>query len=138
MGQYYAKEYTGETFQLFGLGHLVAIALIFLINISFISLRKSDNPVLKNWVRYGIALSIIVSEGSWHIWNIAIGEWTIQTRLPFHLCSALVWTSLIMLLTKNYKIFEFAYFLGITGASQAALTPKQASMGPPITVYSIP
>jgi hypothetical integral membrane protein (TIGR02206 family) len=131
MGQYFAKEYTGEPFQLFGTGHLIAISIIILVNLSFIWLRKSPNQQLKDRMRYTIAGFLIVSEGSWHIWNIAIGEWTIQTHLPFHLCAVLVWTSLIMLLTKNYKIFEFAYFLGIAGASQAVLTPEAGIYGFP-------
>jgi hypothetical integral membrane protein (TIGR02206 family) len=131
MSQFFAKEYNGEPFQLFGFGHLITIAVIILINLSFIWLRKSDNQTLKDRVRYLIAAMLIISEGSWHIWNIAIGEWTIQTHLPFHLCAVLVWTSLIMLLTKDYRIFEFAYFLGIAGASQAVLTPEAGIYGFP-------
>jgi hypothetical integral membrane protein (TIGR02206 family) len=131
MGQYFAKNYTGEPFQLFGPGHLIAIVVIILVNLSFIWLRKSKNQKLKDRIRYLIVTMLIISEGSWHIWNIAIGEWTIQTHLPFHLCAVLVWTSIIMLLTKNYHIYEFAYFLGITGASQAILTPEAGIYGFP-------
>jgi len=131
MGQYFVKDYTGEPFHLFGTGHLIALGVIILINLSFIWLRKSKNQKLKDGVRYGIAALLVISEGSWHIWNIAIGEWTIQTHLPFHLCAVLVWTSLLMLLTKNYHIYEFAYFLGIAGASQALLTPEAGIYGFP-------
>jgi len=131
MGQYFVKDYTGEPFHLFGPGHLIALAVIVLTNLSFIWLRKSTDQKLKDRVRYTIAALLVISEGSWHIWNIAIGEWTIQTHLPFHLCSVLVWTSLIMLLTKNYYIYEFAYFLGIAGASQALLTPEAGIYGFP-------
>lgn len=131
MGQYFVKDYTGEPFHLFGPGHLIALAVIVLINLSFIWLRKSTDQKLKDRVRYTIAALLVISEGSWHIWNIAIGEWTIQTHLPFHLCAVLVWTSLIMLLTKNYYIYEFAYFLGIAGASQALLTPEAGIYGFP-------
>ncbi len=130
MGQYFTKEYSGEPFHLFGTGHLIAIVIIILINLSFIWLRKQDQKQ-KDRVRYIIAAMLLISEGSWHAWNIAIGEWTIQTHLPFHLCSILVWTSLIMLLTKNYRIFEFVYFLGIAGASQAVLTPEAGIYGFP-------
>lgn len=131
MGQYFVKDYTGEPFQLFGVGHLIALGIIILINLSLIWLRKSENQKLKDGVRYTIAALLVISEGSWHIWNIAIGEWTIQTHLPFHLCAVLVWTSLILLLTKNYHIYEFAYFLGIAGASQALLTPEAGIYGFP-------
>jgi hypothetical integral membrane protein (TIGR02206 family) len=131
MGQYFAKDYTGDPFQLFGPGHLIALAVIVLINLSLLWLRKSENQKLKDGVRYAIAGMLVISEGSWHIWNIAIGEWTIQAHLPFHLCSVLVWASLIMLLTRNYKIYEFVYFLGIAGASQALLTPEAGIYGFP-------
>lgn len=131
MGQYFAKHYTGEPFLLFGPGHLISLAVIIVINLSFIWLRKSENQKLKDGVRYAITFLLVISEGSWHIWNIAIGEWTIQTHLPFHLCAVLVWTSLFMLLTKNYRIYEFVYFLGIAGASQALLTPEAGIYGFP-------
>jgi hypothetical integral membrane protein (TIGR02206 family) len=131
MAQYFVKDYTGEPFHLFGTGHLIALIVVIIINLSLIRLRKSKNQKLKDRVRYAIAAVLIISEGSWHIWNIAIGEWTIQTHLPFHLCAVLVWTSLIMLLTKNYHIYEFAYFLGIAGASQALLTPEAGIYGFP-------
>jgi hypothetical protein len=36
MGQYFAKEYTGEPFQLFGIGQLIALGILILINLSFI------------------------------------------------------------------------------------------------------
>ncbi len=131
MNQYFAKDYSGEPFHLFGTGHLISLVVILLINLSFIWLRKSENQKLKDGVRYAIAAMLVISEGSWHIWNIAIGEWTIQTHLPLHICAVLVWTSLIMLLTKNYHIYEFAYFLGIAGASQALLTPEAGIYGFP-------
>jgi hypothetical integral membrane protein (TIGR02206 family) len=131
MARFFAADWTGEPFHLFGTGHLIALAVIVLINLSFIWLRKSKNQKLKDGVRYTILVVLVIAESSWHIWNIAIGKWTIQTHLPFHLCAVLVWSTVIMLLTKNYRIFEFAYFLGIAGASQAVLTPEAGIYGFP-------
>ena len=34
-----------------------------------------------------------------------------------------------MLLTKSYRIYEFAYFIGIAGAMQAFLTPEAGQYG---------
>lgn len=131
MAQFFVEDWTGEPFRLFGTGHLIALAVIVAINLSFIWLRKSRSQRLKDGVRYAIAATLVIAESAWHIWNIAIGEWTIQTHLPFHLCSVLVWSSVIMLLTKNYRIYEFAYFLGIAGAAQALLTPEAGIYGFP-------
>jgi hypothetical integral membrane protein (TIGR02206 family) len=51
--------------------------------------------------------------------------------LPLHLCSLFVFLSAIMLLTRSYRIYEFAYFLGIGGALQALLTPDAGIYGFP-------
>ncbi|MBN1667992.1 MAG: TIGR02206 family membrane protein [Anaerolineales bacterium] len=130
MIEYFAKDYTGDPFQLFGTGHLIALGIILLINLSFIYVRR-QSQAFKDRVRYAILAALVISEGSWHIWNLAIGEWTIQTHLPFHLCAVFVWLSVIMLLTKNARIYEFAYFLGIGGALQAVLTPEAGIYGLP-------
>ena len=92
---------------------------------------KSRNQRLKDGARFAIAAALIIAESSWHLWNLAIGEWTVQTHLPFHLCAVMLWASVYMLLTRNYRIFEFAYFLGIGGAIQAVLTPEAGVYGFP-------
>ena len=51
--------------------------------------------------------------------------------LPLHVCSVLVWLGGLMLVTKNYTIYEFAYFMGIGGALQALLTPDLGVYGFP-------
>jgi len=51
--------------------------------------------------------------------------------LPLHMCSVFVILNSIMLLTRNYRIYEFSYFLGIGGAMQAVLTPDAGIYGLP-------
>ncbi len=131
MIQYFAKDWNGEPFHLFGTGHLIAIAALLVINLSFIWLRKSDNEQLKTRVRYAIAIILLISESSWHIWNIATGQWSIQKHLPFHICSVLIWLGIYMLFTKSYAIYEFVYFLGVGGALQAVITPEAGIYGFP-------
>ena len=43
--------------------------------------------------------------------------------LPLQVCSLLVWFGALMLVTKNYRIYEFIYLMGIGGAAQALITP---------------
>jgi hypothetical integral membrane protein (TIGR02206 family) len=42
-----------------------------------------------------------------------------------------VWTGAFMLVTKNYRIYEFMYFMGIAGAIQALATPDLGIYGFP-------
>jgi hypothetical integral membrane protein (TIGR02206 family) len=81
--------------------------------------------------RYLIAAALILQELSLNIWRLYEGTWSAADSLPLHLCGILVITCPIMLVTKSYKIFELAYFLGLGGASQAILTPD-------IGIYGFP
>ena len=129
--QFFSKDYTGEPFELFGTAHLVALGIVLLVNLALLWVRRNPNPKLCIGIRYGLAIILILNETAWHLWNWATGQWTIQTMLPLHLCSVLVWMSAIMLVTRSYAIYEFAYFLGIGGAIQALLTPDAGIYGFP-------
>lgn len=131
MIQYFLKDYTGAPFELFGIAHLTALAMIALINIFIISFRTQFTPNGRKIFRYLTAAILLLNEIAWHLWNYFIGQWTVQTMLPLHLCSVLVFVSAVMLINKNYAIFEFAYFLGIGGAIQALITPDAGIYGFP-------
>ncbi len=131
MTQFFAKDYTGGAFELFGSAHLVALALVLLINLVIVASRKRFTDLGKKRFRFGLAALLVINELAFHLWNYSIGQWTIQTMLPLHLCSVLVWVSAYMLLTRSYSIYEFAYFLGIGGAIQALLTPDAGIYGFP-------
>jgi hypothetical integral membrane protein (TIGR02206 family) len=131
MGEFFGKDWSGDPFILFNAPHLTALGIILLINLLIIVFRQRFNPRGKVVLRYTLAVTLVIVEISWHLWNYAIGAWTLQTMLPFHLCSALVWLSAYMLVTKNYRIYEYSYLLGIAGAVQALLTPDAGIYGFP-------
>jgi hypothetical integral membrane protein (TIGR02206 family) len=129
MEQFFAKDYTGEPFVFLGPPHLVVIAI--LVVILFFLGRIRSRPPLQKAFRWGLAAVLVLNELAWHVWNAAVGQWTLQTMLPLHLCSVLVWTTAAMLFTENYRIYEFIYFMGIGGALQAVLTPDLGMYGFP-------
>lgn len=131
MGQYFAKDYSGASFELFGTGHLTALGVILLLCLAFFPLQYRLDERHKKNIRYMLAGILFVNEISWHLWAAYWGLWTIQTMLPLHMCSVMVWSSLYMLLTKHYGVYEVAYFLGIGGALQALLTPDANMYGFP-------
>jgi len=131
MGEFLAWNYTGEPFRLFSLSHLIVLSVLVPVNLSIIYLRPNASPQVRRAFRYGLAALLILNEMAWHLWIWTTGNWTVQTMLPLHLCSLFVFISAIMLITKSYTLYEFAYFLGIGGATQALLTPSLGIYGFP-------
>ena len=123
MAQFFALDYQGAAFELFGIAHLVALGVVLGINLLIVANRKRFTPQMQRYFRVMLAVILLVDEAAWHAWNYFTWQWTIQTMLPLHLFSVLVFASDHMLLTRSYKVYEFAYFLGIAGALQALLTP---------------
>lgn len=119
---FFGRDFDGGPFVLFSPSHWVALIAIGLV-IYFVFRLRNSNPQVLGKFRRTTAFILLINEALWHIWNFVTGQWTIQTMLPLHLCSVFVFLSAYMLLTRSYKIFEFAYLLGIAGALQAILTP---------------
>lgn len=127
MGQYFALNYVGQPFQLFGTAHLTALTIITLFCFSHLYFRKLWGEKEKKIVRWVFAVAIVVNESALHIWSVYWGIWDIQNMLPLHMCAVLIWSSAYMLVTKNYTIYEMVYFIGLSGAMQAVLTPADAA-----------
>jgi hypothetical integral membrane protein (TIGR02206 family) len=131
MEQYFSKDYTGGAFKLFGTAHLLALALIVAICLLIVGLRHQFTPSARRCTRWGLLAIIYLSEISWHIWKLAIGEWSIQVMLPLWLCSLTVWSMPLLLVFRNRFYYEWVYFMGLIGASQALLTPDLMNYGFP-------
>jgi hypothetical integral membrane protein (TIGR02206 family) len=134
MEQFFAANYTGPAFELLGTAHIAALVILLLFNLYLLRFRNANDRT-KGAIRWLLALILIGNELAWHYWNYAVGKWTIQTMLPLHLCSLLVWTGAFMLMTKNYRVYEFMYFMGIGGAIQALATPGIGIYGFPHFVF---
>lgn len=123
-------EYSGPAFEWLGATHLAALAFLMLLNLYLIRFRYASDRT-KGMVRWFLALVLLVNEVAWHYWNYVTGRWTLATMLPLHLCSVLVWTGAWMLMTKNYRVYEFMYFMGIGGGLQYLATPDLGIFGFP-------
>ncbi|MET3698515.1 hypothetical integral membrane protein (TIGR02206 family) [Bacillus oleivorans] len=112
-----------SSFQLFSISHLVMVVFTILLIIGFYMWRK---PLQRHriFIRWGLLAGLIGSEIYFNVWHILIGEWSLQYTLPFQLCSICIYLATFMLLTKNFRLFEIVYFLGLAGATQAILTPE--------------
>jgi len=131
MSNLFARDYTGKPFELFGASHWTGLALVVAICLVIILLRNRFNERARQTTRWGLLALIYLCESSWHIWKLAIGEWNIQSMLPLWLCSVTSWPMPLLLLWRNYRYYEWAYFMGLIGASQALLTPDLMIYGFP-------
>lgn len=134
MIDFFTADYQGPAFELFGTTHIAALGALVFLNVLLILFRNSSDGT-KATLRWLLALILIGNEIAWHYWNYLYGIWSIQTMLPLHLCSLLVWTGAFMLMTKNYRVYEFMYFMGIAGAIQALGTPGIGIYGFPHFVF---
>jgi hypothetical integral membrane protein (TIGR02206 family) len=131
MTEYFDKFYSGAPFELFGRAHLTALGIIVIVCLSFIYFRKVWGEREQKIFRYTVATLLVGNELGLHAWIAYWGLWNVQTMLPLHMCSVFVWLTAYMLYTRNYRIYELAYFLGIGGAMQALLTPDAGPYGFP-------
>lgn len=128
--EYIRPDYHGTPFELFGRAHVATLGAIALFIAGLLRFRGADAPTRRR-VRMALALCMIASELSWHLWAYEYVGWTLSTMLPLHLCSALVWITAYTLLTMNVAAYEFVYFMGISGPLQAILTPDAGRYGLP-------
>lgn len=130
MTEFFAANFDGPPFEFLGRYHLAALGALILLNLFLISFRNASDGT-KSTLRWILASILFFNEIAWHYWNYTAGRWTIQEMLPLHICSILVWLGALMLVTKSYRIYEFAYFMGIAGALQALITPDLGVFGFP-------
>lgn len=127
MNWFWGADYPGGPFKLFGPSHLIALGIVALVNIVICFFWRNPSEAARRRFRYGLSAVLLINESFYHLWALTTGQWSIQVHLPFHLCSILVYITPIVLITKNYRVYEFCYFMGIGGAMQALLTPDVGS-----------
>ncbi|HTP01786.1 MAG TPA: TIGR02206 family membrane protein [Anaerolineales bacterium] len=128
MGSFFARDFLGPPFMLFGAAHLAALGVLVLLNIFLLRFRGSPEDTRRK-VRWTLALVLWCTEASWNLWVYLTGQWTVQWMLPLNLCTVLIWLTGFMLIFKNQIIYEFCYFLGIGAGIQYLMTPDLATYG---------
>lgn len=121
--------YNGPPFTLFSPAHLLPLAAIFLICILIGFITPRLGPVGREYGRWGLALFACANWIGWDLWQIVNGIWNVAYSLPLHLCTFSVPLSALMLVTRNYRLYEVLYFWGFAGGTQALLTPDLTASG---------
>ena len=75
------------------------------------------------FIKYFVYLFISIY-AIYHIMHIVGGTWSLDKRLPFHLCGfSSVITCFILFIDKKQIWFEFLFYAGVLGGLNALLTP---------------
>ena len=131
MYQYFDYNYAGPPFELYGAGHLISLGIVVATLAFLIWGWKNPTEADKRHARLFLFCTFLVIEVSWHAWNVAVGAWSVQQHLPLHLCSLSSLAVLYLLVTRDYRVYEIFFFIGIAGASQTLITPEAANFGLP-------
>ncbi|UOQ49391.1 TIGR02206 family membrane protein [Gracilibacillus caseinilyticus] len=124
MERIFSFDQAGYPFHLFSLSHLLMIGLSFGLVTCLFTFRERIREQYKRPFKYMLVVLLILGELSFHLWYIVHDRWDVQLNLPLQLCSISLYLCTIMLLTKNYKVFEVSFFVSMTGAFIAILTPE--------------
>ena len=98
------------------------LSLIYFISIMGIGkiLSKKNRIVFIKYFVYLFIISYII----YHFLHVIGGTWSIDKRLPFHLCGfSSVITCFIVFIKKKQLWFDFLFYAGILGGLNALLTP---------------
>ena len=98
------------------------LSLIYLISIMGIGkiLSKKNRIIFIKYFVYLFITSYII----YHYLHVVGGTWSIDKRLPFHLCGfSSVITCFILFIKKKQLWFDFLFYAGILGGLNALLTP---------------
>jgi len=131
MQQYFDYHYNGPSFELFGTGHLVSLAIVAAAAAFLIWGWRNPGKEARRRVRLLIAGVALLNEISWHGWHLLNGAWSIQQHLPLYLCAISVWGSIYVVLTRSFRAYEILFFIGLAGAIQTLLTPDAGIYGLP-------
>ena len=131
MQQYVDYHYDGPAFDLFGAGHLLAMAIVAAVATYLIWGWRDPSEQARRRARLLIVGAMLLIEVSWHGWNLLNDAWSYRQHLPLHSCAISVWGSIYVVLTRSYRVYEILFFIGTAGAVQTLLTPDAGDYGLP-------
>ena len=98
------------------------LSLIYIISVMGIGklLNKKNRFIFIKYFVYIFMITYTI----YHYMHIVGGTWSLDKRLPFHLCGfSSVITCFILFIDKKQIWFEFLFYAGVLGGLNALLTP---------------
>lgn len=124
MAELYSFNRADYPFVIFSFSHILMIVLTVALMIAIYYFRATIQDRYQKHLKYTLLVGLIVGESWFHFWYFMHDRWSIVHNLPLQLSSISVYLCIIMLLTKSYKLFEVAFFISMTSAFLAIITPE--------------
>ena len=138
MGGVFSANFNGNPFVFFSTLHIVTLLILALLNAAVLLwLKRVRSDVVKKRFRYTLAAVLLALECGYEFWTMLVGIWSVKIYLPLQLCDISLILSSIMLINKNYLVYEITYFIGIGGSLQALLTPDLMPYSYPHFVFFV-
>jgi hypothetical integral membrane protein (TIGR02206 family) len=109
-------------FRLFGPEHVVILAAIAGAAAGFAFWARTG-PETARRIRLGLGIFLLVNELTWWVYRLRREGFRFPEGLPLQLSDFAIWLTIIALLTLWRRVFEVAYYAGLTSAAMAVLTP---------------
>jgi len=121
----YLDTYT--PFELFGVSHWASI-LLFLFLVFWLPWFAKNHLKQSSQHQVGIFLGILVGINYplWVILEWIGGSFDVSLHLPVHLCRLANLLLPLVMIKRNFPIFEILYFWGLSGVFQGMITPDIA------------
>jgi len=122
--EFFGRGPVGYEFKYFSIAHIIPLILLFLLIFGLYKFRvKIKNFPYEFNIRITLAAFIITNE-MLYVWDqVYLGDASIASDMPLHLCGISMYLTAFMLLLNSKRIFEVLYFWIITGAFMALITP---------------
>ena len=103
---------------------IIANSLSLLYIVIVLRIGKVLNKENKKKFAYYFVFFFILMYVIYHVMHIIDGTWTLDKRLPFHLCgfSSVIMCFILFIKEKKFW-FEFFFYAGVLGGLNALLTP---------------
>jgi hypothetical integral membrane protein (TIGR02206 family) len=113
-------------FIMFAADHWIALGLVVLFCVLLYAAREPirRSAKLRAASRLLLIAVLAASEALLQLWYITQGVWRSSLSLPLELCGITLLLSIMMLVTRSKRLYEFLFFAGIGGATIALLTPS--------------
>ncbi|EWG10254.1 TIGR02206 family membrane protein [Cytobacillus firmus] len=119
----FSQDYSAFPFVFFSASHIVMIVLFAAVSALLFIFRKGLYRHDRKFRLY-MFLLLFILELLYHLWLYHGGKWDISFTLPLQLCSISLILCLLLLASKSKAVFQIVYYIGVTGAIMAILTPE--------------